>query len=1115
MFSVIHNKSIVKSFSIFLIIVFIIGFLPQPAVRADSVKQVDSPPTQLEILESNQIELVTTKGKLATFELHVKSPQNGAFFVWKLAEPAVNGSVNIAEANSQSIITYMPAAGFSGMDRFAIRVNDTQGNTNQIVFHVLVENDPESLDLKEPPNPKHEAGASINQLNSETMEAITMWVYPEYKEIDTNGWPENTEVTLSINGNVIESRTISGYQDFYSPQALHPGDTITLYSSEVTITHLIKDISVTSWDLKTDTVSGEATAGSEINVQALGDSDWVYRETSADTSGNWTADFAGDVDFQPGTQGWISQYDTEGNSTWFSWHIPNPYMAVYPLDDYVYGYDWTPNTEVKLTIGSDEWMTTSTDGGSVEFWLSPFDLASGQELVMSDEVYTRTHIVKNLAMTSYDETLETVSGVADIGFIFEIYACDDSNCEWVYPTVGSSGTWKAQFTEVNIKPGTSGWVFQHDAEGNSTQVPWHVKNQYFYVYHQYNEVYGNDWSPDSTITLTIEEQSWTTQSDSYGWFYMYLSPFDIIPGQSIHVTDGIDNRTHTVKNLDLTGFDIDTDTLTGTADPGELLLNVYSNGDGYSQEPIANEEGVWITDFSGTADITEESYGYLYQYDDAGNYTAFYWFIPNPYIYVYHLTNTIYGDEWSPNSTITVTIGSQFWTAQSDSDGWFRLSPTEFDILPGQSMKVTDGHSTRTHVVRNLAVTSIDIDDDILTGTADPGKLRVRACNNIWGCDSLYPEADTKGVWTAYFSGTTDITQDSYGYLYQYDEEGNYTQIYWYQPDPMVTAYLTDNYIYGDRWPAFADVSLSVAGTSFGTKTTDSYGEFYFFLGEFDLDVGQEIVITSPDYSTVTYTTQNIAFEGYDINDDTVWGTAEDGVVSVRACFEDGYYTYCYSEDSTVTNSAWLVDFTGTVDFVPGVDGSAGINDENGNRTVVGWFIPNPHFSVYLPNNHVSGSEWPIGSEIEVTISGIAGTFEGLANEYGNWFIMTGGVNIIPGMTVTVTGTTPDSTSLIQREHLVRNIKINHVDLQLNTIEGTTEPNAILDVLLIDADYYYGYWKNALSDLNGYWKVDFSDSIDIILGCSVQVTQEDDDGDATVIYEAIDTLSIYLPLIRR
>ena len=103
MFSVIHNKSIVKSFSIFLIIVFIIGFLPQPAVRADSVKQVDSPPTQLEILESNQIELVTTKGKLATFELHVKSPQNGAFFVWKLAEPAVNGSVNIAEANSQSV----------------------------------------------------------------------------------------------------------------------------------------------------------------------------------------------------------------------------------------------------------------------------------------------------------------------------------------------------------------------------------------------------------------------------------------------------------------------------------------------------------------------------------------------------------------------------------------------------------------------------------------------------------------------------------------------------------------------------------------------------------------------------------------------------------------------------------------------------------------------------------------------------------------------------------------------------------------------------------------------------------------------------------------------------
>lgn len=73
MFSVIHKKGTVKLVSIFLIFIFIIGLLPQLDATANPVNQVDSPPVQLEMLEGNQIDLVTIEGKSVTFELHVKA----------------------------------------------------------------------------------------------------------------------------------------------------------------------------------------------------------------------------------------------------------------------------------------------------------------------------------------------------------------------------------------------------------------------------------------------------------------------------------------------------------------------------------------------------------------------------------------------------------------------------------------------------------------------------------------------------------------------------------------------------------------------------------------------------------------------------------------------------------------------------------------------------------------------------------------------------------------------------------------------------------------------------------------------------------------------------------
>ena len=150
-----------------------------------------------------------------------------------------------------------------------------------------------------------------------------------------------------------------------------------------------------------------------------------------------------------------------------------------------------------------------------------------------------------------------------------------------------------------------------------------------------------------------------------------------------------------------------------------------------------------------------------------------------------------------------------------------------------------------------------------------------------------------------------------------------------------------------------------------------------------------------------------------------------------------------------------------------------------------------------------------------MNLSGVAETFNAVANENGYWFILINGATIVPGMTVTVTGTIPNSTSTIQREHLVRNIAVTKMDYGLDKVEGTADAEVFLEVLVIDETNNYGYIVDVFSDLNGDWIADFSNMTDIIPGFSVQVATGDDDGDFTVLYWQPELFSIYLPQIRK
>ena len=629
---------------------------------------------------------------------------------------------------------------------------------------------------------QHDENANSTEITW-IIQAISMSVFLQNNDISTQGWPDNTEVTLSINGTEVETRTISGSSWFHPQQTLLPNDEVIISSNLVTITHVIRNISVTSWNFTADTVSGKAAANTEVTVEVTDGSNWWNQDAVANSSGDWTANFAGITDIEPGIDGWVNQYDEEGNSTHRPFQIRNPYFYVDHQSNEVRGYEWSPNTTITVTVDGQTWLTQSNSGGYFGMNLSPYDIMPGVEIQVTDGIDTRTHSVRNLSVTSIDVEGDILTGTANPGEL-EVMACTSGYCYSKYPVADGEGIWTEDFTDLtDITIDTYGYLYQFDSQGNYTTMYWYIPNPFFYVYLSNNEVAGDEWSPNSTITVTIGSESWETQSDSYGEFDLYISQFQIIPGNEVQVSDGTSSRTHIVKNLSVTNINVDANTLAGTANPGGLEVMACTSGYCYDKYPVANGDGIWTENFTGTTDITVDTYGWIYQFDDQGNYTVIYWYVPNPYVYVYPLTNIIYGNEWSPNATITISTMGQSWTVRSDSGGWFRLSTDSFDILPGQTITVTDGYSTRTHKVRNLSVTSIDVGGDVLTGTADPGQLRVRVCP---GCYSKYTEANSNGNWTEDFTDTTDITPESYGYLYQYDLEGNYTVIYWYQPDPVI-----------------------------------------------------------------------------------------------------------------------------------------------------------------------------------------------------------------------------------------------------------------------------------------------------------------------------------------
>jgi len=267
---------------------------------------------------------------------------------------------------------------------------------------------------------------------------------------------------------------------------------------------------------------------------------------------------------------------------------------------------------------------------------------------------------------------------------------------------------------------------------------------------------------------------------------------------------------------------------------------------------------------------------------------------PNPYFRVYPQFYWISGEEWPGDADLTIEIfdGDDLVFSdnpQSNEYGYFGFDLYPFELEPGLEVKVeaeTEG-VLRTHIVKDLEITAVDMDADQVHGIADGtgSEVIVAHVGDYFAEQAVEAGVDRK--WVADFSaeGGLDYKITERIVAREYDEEGNVTFNMWFPP--FFTVDPTTDTIAVHRWPANTGLDVTVedpAGPSWsGSIVTDSNGDYWLSIGdEFDIDTGHTVTVTD-GVTTKVHEVTALRIHEVDWENNTISGVAEPGTdVEVR-----------------------------------------------------------------------------------------------------------------------------------------------------------------------------------------------------------------------------------------
>ena len=313
----------------------------------------------------------------------------------------------------------------------------------------------------------------------------------------------------------------------------------------------------------------------------------------------------------------------------------------------------------------------------------------------------------------------------------------------------------------------------------------------------YSFIDGHNWPAEEKVTVFVNGKEFIVDTDENGNFSLSSWDYpevDVEIGQTVIATNGAIKKVHIVRDLTLTAIDLEADTVSGTAPAGNTVeVRAFDTELDYENMPlrtvVAGDDGKWTADFSvaegpdlseAAFDIVEGVTGEARISDLTGDGTMVYWHYQEAAAFgVYVEEDKIIGFGWAASADITITVGDVEYELTADNHGYF---DADVEVCSGDSVEVTDGITTKEHLVAALQVIDADRDTGLITGTADPGTtvfIELLEPADGYGPPVLIDEADvvadSEGDWSVDFD--FEIIENITIYLMQEDDDGDRTVV--------------------------------------------------------------------------------------------------------------------------------------------------------------------------------------------------------------------------------------------------------------------------------------------------------------------------------------------------
>ena len=427
--------------------------------------------------------------------------------------------------------------------------------------------------------PYHDADGAISQDVKDEIEALRLaiianeslvndscrvprlGVNPEGDNVWGWEWPAFSDVTLTIGSSYSDTRRTdeNGKVGFdYVGFDIPLGELLTMDNGEFHKEHNLQYLTLDDLDAVANTAAGYAAAGENVWIWACYDDDQTCNGVDAPADGV-TGYYSGDLDdvgfdILPGTKVAAHRWDDDGDATVVSRQVPNPHIIVNLNDDYVYCGEFLPITDIGLLINDvPVILGTSDENGNLVF--DNQDIQPGAKVTVTDGVTTKVlDPVSDMTITDVDADADTVSGTAPAGTQVEVLVVSDnkwSNQLWVTAAFDTSTTWVADLgaNGWDIQAGNFGWADIFDEDGDYTGVSWDYLEPTFDVDPDSDGVWGGGWPVNSTITLTIGTDVFTSGSDGNGWVDFGQVPLDLQVGNTLTLSAGGYSKTHTILRV--------------------------------------------------------------------------------------------------------------------------------------------------------------------------------------------------------------------------------------------------------------------------------------------------------------------------------------------------------------------------------------------------------------------------------------------------------------------------------------------------------------------------------------------------------------------------------------